>query len=184
MGKEGRAVRFRAEDIWDTPDDGKRYEVIDGDLYMTPPPVEIHQRGAGNLYGYTWQYLRADPIGVVYMAPIGLTLDDSNGLQPDVVYVSNERRGVIKERGLEGAPDLVVEVLSPSTEARDRGVKLRRYAAAGIPYYWLLAPRTRSLEAYVLTDAGYELIGTYGPGGAFRPELFPGLEIPIDALWQ
>ena len=179
-----RAVRFRAEDIWDTPDDGNRYEVIDGDLYVTPPPVEVHQRGAGNLYGYIWQYLHAHPLGVVYMAPIGLRLDGANGLQPDLVYVSNARRDIIKERGIEGTPDLIVEVLSPSTEARDRGVKLRRYAAAGVPHYWLLAPRTRSLETYVLTDAGYELTETYGPGTTFSPDLFPGLEIPIDALWR
>ena len=179
-----RVVRFRAEDIWDTPDDGNRYEVIDGDLYMTPPPIVIHQRGAGNLYGFLWQHVRAHSTGEVFMAPIGLTLDDSNGLQPDIVYVSNERRAIIKERGIEGAPDLVVEVLSPSIEARDRGVKLRRYAAAGVPHHWLLAPRTLSLEAHVLADAGYELAGTYGQGSVFSPAMFPGLDVPIDALWQ
>ncbi|MDP8922646.1 MAG: Uma2 family endonuclease [Chloroflexota bacterium] len=179
-----RAVRFRAEDIWDTPDDGNRYEVIDGDLYMTPPPVVIHQRGGGRLYRLIGNYLDRNPIGEVFMAPIGVTLDDSNGLQPDIVYVSNERRDIIKERAIEGAPDLVVEVLSPSTESRDRGVKLRRYAASGIPHYWLLVPRTRSLEAYVLADAGYDLVGTYGPGSVFRPALFPGLDVPIDALWS
>ena len=118
------------------------------------------------------------------MAPIGVKLDDSNGVQPDIVYVSNERREIIKERGIEGAPDLVVEVLSPSTEARDRGVKLRRYAAAGVTQYWLLAPRTRSLEAYALTDVGYALEGEHGPGSVFRPALFPGLDLSIDALWR
>ena len=179
-----RAVRFRAEDIWDTPDDGNRYEVIDGDLYMTPPPVVIHQRGGGRLYRILGNYLDANPIGEVFIAPIGLTLDDANGLQPDIVYVSNARRDIVKERGIEGAPDLVVEVLSPSTEARDRGVKWRRYAAAGVPHYWLLAPRTRSLEAYALTESGYELGGTYGPGSMFRAALFPNLDIPIDALWR
>ncbi len=179
-----RAVRFRADDIWDTPDDGNRYEVIDGELYMTPPPIELHQRGSGNLYGYIWMYLRSNPIGRVYSAPIGLTLDESNGLQPDIIYISNERRDIIKERGIEGAPDLVVEVLSPSTEARDRGVKLQRYAAAGVPHYWMLAPRTRTLEAYTLGSNGYELIGEFGPGSVFLPDLFPGLDLPIDALWQ
>ena len=177
-----RTVRFRAEDIWETPDDGNRYEVIDGDLYLTPPPVVIHQRGGGRLYGYIWRYLDEHPIGEVFMAPIGVTLDASNGLQPDIVYVSNERRGIIKERGIEGAPDLVVEVLSRSTEARDRGVKLRRYAAAGVTHYWLLAPRTASLETYALADAGYETAATYGPGCVFSPAPFPGLDVPIDAL--
>ena len=114
-----RAVRFRAEDIWKTPDDGNRYEVIDGDLYITPPPIVIHQCGAGNLHGFIWLHLRAHPTGEVFMAPIGLRLDGTNGLQPDIVYVSNERRAIIKVREIEGAPDLVVEVLSASTEARD-----------------------------------------------------------------
>ena len=179
-----RPVRFLAEDIWDTPDDGNRYEVIDGELYLTPPPIVIHQRGGGRLYLVIGKYLDEHPIGEVFMAPIGVTLDGANGLQPDIVYVSNERRGVIKERGIEGVPDLVVEVLSPSTEARDRGVKWRRYAAAGVPNYWLLAPRTLSLEVYALADAGYEPVGTHGPGSVFSPVLFPGLEISIDALWR
>lgn len=76
-----------------------------------------------------------------------------------------------------------VEVLWPSTEARDRGVKLRRYAAAGVPHYWLLDLRARALEAYTLGESGYEPAGVYGPGAIFRPALFPGREIAIDSLW-
>ena len=77
----------------------------------------------------------------------------------------------------------MVEILSPSTRGRDRGVKLRRYAAAGVPHYWIVDPRSRALEAYRLGQRGYELTGKHGPGTVFRPELFPGLEIPIDDLW-
>ncbi len=179
-----RAARYRAEDIWDTPDDGNRYEVIDGDLYMTPPPVVVHQRAGGTIYFYLRQYLVLHPIGEIFMAPIGVELDGENGIQPDVIYVSNEQRHLISERGIEGAPDLVVEVLSPSTQARDRGIKQRRYAAAGVPHYWIVVPRTRTLEEHVLIDGGYELRGTHGPGSVFPPELFPGLEILIDALWS
>jgi Uma2 family endonuclease len=178
-----RAARYRAEDIWDTPDDGNRYEVIDGDLYVTPPPVVAHQRSGGALYFYIRGYLVQYPIGEVFVAPIGVRLDGRNGLQPDVVYVSNARRHIVTEREIEGAPDLVVEVLSPSTRARDRGIKFRRYAAAGVPHYWIVAPEAHTLEAYALVDGGYALRGTYGPGAVFRPVLFPGLEIPIDALW-
>ena len=177
-------VHFKADDIWDTPEDGKRYEVIDGDLYVTPPPSWLHQRGSGalfyRLYGHVYQH----HLGEVVSAPIGLVLDEENGLQPDLVYVSRERSHVITERGIEGAPDLVVEVLSPSTQSRDRGIKMRRYAAAGVPEYWLLVPWNRTLEAYRLAEPGYELTGLYGPGSIFGPELFPGLEISIDDLWQ
>jgi len=114
---------------------------------------------------------------------VGVVLDEETAVQPDLVYVSRERASIISERGVEGPPDLVVEVLPPSTEARDRGAKMRRYAAAGIPHYWLLDVRARAPEAYALGDGGYERSGIYGAGAIFRPVLFPGLEIPIDTLW-
>ena len=176
-------VRFRAEDIWDTPEDGNRYEVIDGGLYMTPPPSWAHQRGSTILAFYLVRHVRERGLGEVVTAPVGVVLDEENGLQPDLVYVSRERAHIISERGVEGAPDLVVEFLSPSTQARDRGVKMRRYAAAGIPHYWIVDTRGRALEAYRLVQGGYESTSVYVSGGTFRPELFPGLEIPIDDLW-
>src|SRR5262245_42379805 len=125
-----RAVRFRARDIWETPDDGKRYEVINEALFATPPPGWGHQRGLGKLYLFVGQHVYEHDLGEVVQAPIGVVLDDENGVEPDLVYVSRERLQIITERGAMGAPDLVVEVLSPKTRARDRGVKLRRYAAA------------------------------------------------------
>jgi Uma2 family endonuclease len=177
-------VRFHADDIWDTPDDGKRYEVIDGALYVTPPPNWGHQNAAGVLYGLIWPHVRQHRLGKIVFAPVGVVLDDENGLQPDIVFISRERLHIISERGVEGAPDLVVEILSRRTQSRDRGVKMRRYAAAGVPHYWIVVPRTRSIEAYRLTEFGYELTGIYGPGTIFRPEIFPGLEIPVDSLWD
>ncbi|MGE3596112.1 MAG: Uma2 family endonuclease, partial [Dehalococcoidia bacterium] len=99
-------------------------------------------------------------------------------------FVSRDRLHIITERGVEGAPDLVIEILSRRTQSRDRGVKMKRYAAAGIPHYWIVVPRTQSIEAYRLAETGYELTGTYGPGSTFRPEIFPGLEISVDLLWE
>jgi Uma2 family endonuclease len=179
-----KRVRFKATDIWQTPDDGKRYEVIDGELYVSPPPGELHQNGLMNLAGRLWTHVRANQLGKVYPAPFGVVLDDENGVQPDIVYVSRARADIVSERGVFGAPDLVVELFSPSTRARDRGIKLRRYAAAGVPHYWTLDPRRRTLEARELAESGYELVGVFGPGTVFRPTLFPGLEIPIDDLWE
>jgi Uma2 family endonuclease len=178
-----KTIRFKAADIWDTPEDGNRYEVIDGQLYMTPPPVPEHQGASGMLYGHIWRYVYERGRGRIFAAPIGVVLDDENGLQPDLIYLSPERLDLIGKRGVEGAPDLVVEILSPSTRARDRGLKMRRYAAAGVPHYWIVDPRARTLEAYQLGQQGYELTGKHGPGSTFRPALFPGLEIPIDDLW-
>jgi Uma2 family endonuclease len=176
-------VRFKATDIYDTPDNGKRYEVIAGDLYVSPLPVPEHQGAAVVLIGHIQPFIRHRNLGRLYTAPIGVELDDENGIQPDLVFLSKERLDMVGRRGIEGAPDLVVEILSPSTRSRDRGVKQRRYAAAGVRYYWIVDPRSHSLDELRLAEGGYERIGTYGPGAMFRPELFPGLEIPIDDLW-
>lgn len=179
-----RQKRYRAEDIWHTPDDGNRYEVIDGALYGTPPPGWGHQRGLMKLGILVGAHVYALRLGEVVQAPIGVVLDDDNGIEPDLVFVSAERLDIIQARGVFGAPDLVVEVLSPSTQSKDRGIKLRRYAAAGVPHYWILDPRTRTLEARRLGVNGYELTATYDAGDVFWPELFPGLEIPIGDLWE
>lgn len=176
-------VRFKADDIWDSPEDGNRYEVVDGDLYVTPPPSESHQRVATALSSMLWQHVRGRRLGRVYQAPFGVILDAESGLQPDIVYVSIDRESIITARGAEGPPDLAVEVLSPGTGARDRGVKMRQYAVAGVPHYWLVDPLGHTLEAYTLTEQGYGLTETRSAGEIFRPTLFPGLEIPLADLW-
>jgi Uma2 family endonuclease len=175
-------VRFLASDIWDAPDDDKRYEVINGELFVTRTPGWSHQRAIGMLLVAIGRYLDRERLGDL-VSYVGVVLDQHTAIVPDLVYVGHERRGIVSERGVEGAPDLVGEVLSAETEARDRGIKMRAYAAAGVPHYWLLDPRTGALEPYRLGPHGYELVETYGPGSVFRPELFPGLEIAIADLW-
>jgi Uma2 family endonuclease len=128
----------------------------------------------------TW--VHGHQLGYVVTAPTGVVLDDENGVEPDLLFVSHERAHLISERGVEGAPDLIVEVLSPSTEARDRGLKLRRYAASGVTHYWILDTDGPRIEERVLGEEGYRLIGTFGPGEVFRPTLFPGLEIALDQI--
>jgi Uma2 family endonuclease len=118
----------------------------------------------------------------VVTAPIGVVLDDEIGLKPDLIFMSHERAHYISERGVEGPPDLLVEVLSPSTEARDRGIRLRRYAASGVTHYWIMDTDDPKIEEHVLGDDGYQLVGTFGPGTVFRPTIFPGLEIPLDEI--
>jgi Uma2 family endonuclease len=145
-------VQFLATDIWDTPDDGNRYEVIDGELFVTPPPKWGHQRGLSKLHIRLGAWIYDHDLGEIVEAPVGVVLDEHNGLQPDIVYVSRERLEIINESGIEGAPDLVVEALSPSTRTRDKGVKMRRYAAAGVRHYWQLDPGIETLEAYQLTE--------------------------------
>jgi Uma2 family endonuclease len=177
-------ARFLAEDIWDTPDDGNRYEVIDGELYVSPPPVREHQHASGELQYRIRHYLEDHPIGLLYAAPFGVILTGVNGVQPDLVYVSNERRAVLTHQGISGAPDLVVEILSPSTRTRDRGIKLRAYAAAEVPHYWIADPRARTVEERVLGKDGYGPPTIYRVGETFQPTLFPGLTIEVARIWS
>ncbi|MCC7368910.1 MAG: Uma2 family endonuclease [Chloroflexi bacterium] len=175
-------VRFLASDIWDAPDNGKIYEVIDGELYVSPSPAWRHQLQLNRLNKRVINWVDDHHLGYVVPAPTGVVLDDENGLEPDIIFISHERAHYISERGVEGPPDLVVEVLSPSTEARDRGIKLRRYGAAGVTHYWILDPEGPRIEERVLGERGYQLVCTVDPGEVFRPTLFPGLEIPLDEL--
>jgi Uma2 family endonuclease len=176
-------VRFKAEDIFDAPEDDKIYEVIDGELYVSPSPSWRHQVAVSHLHGILYPFIRSHNLGEIVTVPLGVVLDPDDGVEPDLVYVSRERMDIITDRGIQGAPDLVVEVLSPSTRSRDLGLKLRRYAAAGVPHYWVLDTDAHELMPFRLGAQGYDPIGTFGPGTLFRPEIFPGLEIPIDDLW-
>lgn len=177
-----RGVRFLASDIWDAPDNGKKYEVIEGDLYVSPAPDWIHQEELSNLDFFVKNWVKAHRLGRIVNAPTGVILDDENGLEPDLIFIFHEHADIIRRRGVFGVPDLVVEVLSPSTEGRDRGLKLHRYAASGVSHYWILNTDGPRIEERVLGDDGYWLVGTFGPGEIFRPTIFPGLEIPLDEI--
>jgi Uma2 family endonuclease len=176
-------ARFLPEDIWDSPDDGNRYEVIDGELCVTPPPNREHQHASGELGYRIRHYLEEHPIGTIYAAPFGVILPGVSGVQPDLVYVSNDRKAILTDQGASGAPDLVVEILSPRTRSRDRGIKLRQYEAAGVQYYWIADPRTRTIEERILGEDGYGPPTIYSEGDVFEPALFPGLTIEIARLW-
>ncbi|MFN0072237.1 MAG: Uma2 family endonuclease [Chloroflexota bacterium] len=176
-------IRFRAEDIWDTPDDGNRYEVIDGELYVSPPPSFDHQLAVSELFLQLGVHIKSHRLGTLLPAPLGVILGVGAGVQPDLVYISQQRSNIIMPRGIEGAPDLVIEVLSPSTMNRDRGVKMTQFAQAGIPHYWIVDPRSHRLEAYQLTDEGYSLVVNLGAADVFLPVLFPGFELKLSELW-
>ncbi len=167
-----------------TPETVAPRELAYGELRVADSPVVPHQRVVIALTLAIVPFVRARQLGEVLVAPMDVVLDVEANLvvQPDLLFVSRERQHVIGDR-VYGAPDLVVEVLSPSTRARDLGIKLRRYAAAGVPHYWTLDPVTRVLEERRLANDGYELVGTYGEHESFRPGIFPGPEIRLADLW-
>ncbi|MBI4409342.1 MAG: Uma2 family endonuclease, partial [Gemmatimonadetes bacterium] len=133
------------------PNDGNRYEVIAGELCVTPAPTTPHQRIIGNLYYLLRGFVDEHDLGSVWLSPVDVLLAEGDYLEPDLVFVRREREGIISERGIEATPDLVIEVLSESTAERDRGLKRERYAYFGVPQYWIVDPGSRTVLVYQLS---------------------------------
>lgn len=133
------------------PDDGKRYEVIDGVLeLMSPGPTAAHQSISLELSYELRQSCHSDYL--IFFAPLDVILNETNVVQPDVLMIHRSRRHIVTSRGVEGAPDLVAEILSPGSRKRDRHKKMAVYEKHGIPEYWIVDPEARTLEQYRLND--------------------------------
>ena len=138
------------------PDDGNRYEVIAGELVVSPSPRPKHQRASVRLSFALEGFTQTSGLGEIYAAPTDVLLSDGDYLVPDLVFVRRERAGIISERAIESAPDLVIEIISPSTALRDRGIKRERYALFGVPLYWVVDVELRQIEVYRLSESPYE----------------------------
>lgn len=169
-------------DLDDTPDDGSRYEVIDGVLHVTPFPSFRHQQAQAQLFGALHQHVRATKCGSVFAAGLKVVLGEPTGVAPDIVFVSSARMPQMQDDGFYGAPDLVVEIIS-SRPALDRVLKLHKYAQAGVPHYWIVDPGARAVTAYRLEAGKYRVAAAPKADERFQPELFPGLVIDLEDLW-
>ena len=170
------------EDYARIPDEGKRHEVLDGELYVTPTPTPLHQRLSKRLQRRLEDHFEGRGLGEVFDAPIDMVLGQHDIAQPDLLVVSDPAQ--VSNRGIEGAPLLIVEVLSPSTRAQDRGIKQRRYAALGVAHYWILDPDAETLECLHLDGGAYRSIAEMqSPGTLIHPD-WPDLRIDLGALWR
>jgi Uma2 family endonuclease len=171
------------DDYCELPNDRNRYEILDGELSVTPAPATKHQITLGNLYRIVSIHVLANHTGRLLLAPTDVILAATTVVQPDLVFVSNDRSQVVTPRGVEGAPSLVVEILSPTTHRTDRVTKAQLYAKHQIPHYWLVDPDQHSVEAYELVIDRYDLVASTHGAEVFTPSLFPGLSIQLADLW-
>jgi Uma2 family endonuclease len=148
------------EDYVLLPNDGKRYEILEGELTVTPAPSTKHQTASGNLFVLLAHYIKERDLGKLFHAPIDLILESTSVLQPDLLFVSKARQSIITERAVEGAPDLVIEILSPATSRTDRITKAQIYARHRVPAYWIVDPELEVIEIYLLEGDGYRLSST------------------------
>jgi Uma2 family endonuclease len=143
-------------DLAALPPDGKRYELHEGEIYVTASPRPRHQLVVGNLYLLITEHVRRIGLGEVFVSPIDVILTATNVLVPDLVYLDGSRLERISGRGIEGAPTLAIEVLSPTTAATDRGIKRQLAARYGVPHYWIVDADARVIETYHLVGTSYE----------------------------
>ncbi len=178
----GRVV-LTYQDYAALPSDGRRYEIHEGELSVTPAPGTTHQRVILRLVVALEGYVRARRLGEVFVAPFDVILSDTTIVQPDITYVATDRTERVSERGIEGAPTLVVEILSPSTSQIDRQTKMQLYARCGIPWYWIVDPEVRVVEAYRLEAASYVLIKRIAGDEPLSAEPFADLALAPASLW-
>ena len=172
------------EQFRELPSDGKRYELIHGEVHVTPSPATRHQFALQNLYESLGPYVHKNHLGEVCLAPLDVRLGEETVLQPDLIFVSNARAGIIQEDWIAGSPDLAVEVLSPSTAGHDRATKLPIYAEARVPKVWLIDPQAKTVEVLTLQGAKYLVEATYAGHHLLTSNLFPGWQLSLDDLFD
>lgn len=182
----GLEKKYTYQDYLEMPDEpGYRIEILDGILVKEPSPNVAHQRVSRRLQrileDYFWQ---EDPEGEIFNAPLDVTFHDVTVVQPDLLYVAGTQKEIVQDTRIDGAPALVVEILSPSTSRKDRIQKLQIYQKAGVTHYWLVSPEERTLECFQLRDGIYALVAGGLDDDVVEHPAFQGLSIPLSSLWK
>ena len=174
------APKLTYEDLRKMPEDGKRYELIDGEVYMTPSPNTKHQAVVGNLYSALRRFASEHGLGQVVLAPFDVVFGERTAVQPDLLFIRKERLSILTDLNVQGAPDIVIEVLSPSTAAFDRETKLQIYARAGVPELWYVDPKEEIVEILNLSpDRRYEKTARLSGAACVPSQALPGLSLTL-----
>ena len=175
------ARKLTYADYAKTPDD-VRYELLDGELIKLPSPVFAHQMASARI-GYPLQgFISANDLGIALHAPMDVHFSDTDVAEPDIMFISHERSGIIG-RWINGAPDLVVEILSPSTAHYDLNYKRELYARYDVKEYWIGDTDARTITVLLLVNGAFEETGVYGPGDTLTSPTLPGFALAIDDVF-
>lgn len=181
------AIALTYEDYVELPNDGKRYEILDGELFVTPAPSTRHQRVLGTLHLLLGTHARRSGVGEVLLAPCDVLLGEHDIVQPDLLFVASEHAGRIEAANVKGAPDLLIEVLSPTTRRFDERTKRDRYRATGVAEYWLVDVDLETIKVYRWAgEKGYAEPKVYEleRGDLLTTPLMPGLELSLGAVFE
>ena len=176
-------TKLTYQDYANTSDD-ERYELIDGVLIMVPAPNVPHQDSQAGLGSRMRVFVERHDLGKVLFAPTDVVLSDTDVVQPDVLFISNDRQHIITEANIQGAPDLVVEILSPSTSRHDWREKRDLYAEHGVNEYWVVDTANRVVYVMLLKDGVLEIVETYASGDVLTSPTLKGFEVSVDDLFM
>lgn len=178
---EKQAKRWNYEEYCRLDDD-QRYEIIDGNLLMAPAPDTWHQDWSRELTLIVATFVKRNKLGKVFVAPVDVVLDAENTVQPDLVFVSTANLPIVQKRAIFGVPDLLVELVSPSSVRRDRYDKKELYARFGVKEYWIGDPANKALEILTLKNSRYELHCCAEEKGELTSLILPGLEFDLSEI--
>jgi Uma2 family endonuclease len=178
-------VKFTYEDLLSFPDDGKRHEIIDGEHFVTPSPNLKHQRLATRLTVALGSYLERHPIGEEFVSPFDVVLSDLNVVEPDLLYISRERAAILTTEHVGGAPDLVVEILSPSTRKTDELTKRKLYERFDVREYWVVDPELDAIKIYRRVEGAFARVLELSAerGETLTTPLLPGFAVLLVDLF-
>jgi Uma2 family endonuclease len=190
-GMAGSATKLTYEDFVLFPDDGRRHELIDGEHFVTPSPNRRHQTAVSNLTAILVPAVRERGLGRAFVAPFDVVFTRHDVVEPDLLFISAARSAVLTDANVQGAPDLVVEVLSSSSRRQDEVLKRDLYERGGVAEYWIVDPEAETVKVFRRAEgeAGTSrfarpLLLTLRDGDALTTALLPGLEIPLSAVFE
>jgi Uma2 family endonuclease len=166
------------------PEGPPYFQVIEGELVMSPSPNTFHQHIILNLAVICRRHFETQPVGEVFLAPLDVFLSEINIFQPDLLLISRERLSLLTKQGIEGAPDVVVEILSAGTARYDRSVKRKVYARTGVQELWLVDPETKQMQVYRFAENADTPVETLSAKGIYKCSLFPGLVIEMARVFR
>ena len=187
LAASSHGMKLTYDDFLLFPDDGKRHELIDGEHYVTPSPNTKHQRISGNLYFFIRAWLEEHPVGQVFYAPFDVVFSRFDVVEPDLLYLSNERVAeVLTAQHVTGAPDIVIEIGSPGTRRRDETIKRRLYERSGVSEYWVVNPKLDAVRVYRREGESFSRPREFfrEAGDVLTTPHLPGLEIALSRLFK
>jgi len=174
---------YTYQDYSEIPDDGNRYEIIEGELIMSPAPYTIHQKVSRKIVYRLISFVEKEKLGELYYAPVDVLLSDINVVQPDILFISKANLQIITAKNIKGIPDLVIEIISPATGYYDLSGKKDLYEKFGVQEYWIVDPMKQRVEIYLNVENQFELHQRLEKKGIVKSDILSGFELNLDTIF-